>query len=169
MFSPSPASGDAQLRLPDEAATLAFGRRLAAVVRRGDFIALEGELGAGKTALARALISALPGPDGVEISEEVPSPTFTLLQVYERLPAAVWHFDLYRISQPEEIYELGFEEALAEGITLVEWPQRLGGAFQIESRLDLRFFFTADAEARQLELRGGAAWRDRLGALLHHG
>src|SRR3546814_13591165 len=82
-------------------------------------------LGAGKTALARALIRALPGPAGAA-AEEVPSPTFTLVQIYERRPAPVWHFDLYRLDSAAEVEELGFSEALAGGLALVEWPERLG-------------------------------------------
>ena len=166
MLSTAAAAGDLQLTLPDEAATVAFARRLAALTRLGDLIALEGDLGAGKTVLARAFINALPGPDGVPIVEEVPSPTFTLVQVYERLPAPVWHFDLYRLTSPEEVFELGFDEALAEGIALVEWPQRLGGAYKIPGRLDLRIDFAETAEARSLRLEGGSAWRNRLGTLL---
>ncbi|HMB77779.1 MAG TPA: tRNA (adenosine(37)-N6)-threonylcarbamoyltransferase complex ATPase subunit type 1 TsaE, partial [Kiloniellaceae bacterium] len=162
MLSTSAAGGDPPLTLPNESATQAFARRLAALARPGDLIALEGDLGAGKTVLARAFINALPGPDGGPVEEEVPSPSFTLVQIYERLPAPVWHFDLYRLSSPEEVFELGIEEALAEAIALVEWPQRLGGAFAISSRLDLRLDFAEAADARHLSLRGGAAWQDRL-------
>src|SRR3546814_15561179 len=87
-----------------------------------DVVALFGDLDAGKTALARALIRALPGPAGAA-AEEVPSPTFTLVQIYERRPAPVWHFDLYRLDSAAEVEELGFSEALAGGIALVEWPE----------------------------------------------
>src|SRR3546814_10429878 len=108
----------------DLAATESLGRALARLLRLGDVIALSGDLGAGKTALARALIRALPGPQGAA-DEEVPSPTFTLAQIYERRPGPVWHFDLYRLESAAEVEELGFSEALA-GIALVEWPERLG-------------------------------------------
>lgn len=168
MSTTSAASGDALLTLPDERATRAFARRLAALARPGDLIALEGDLGAGKTVLARAFINALPGSDGAPIEEEVPSPTFTLVQIYERLPAPVWHFDLYRLTSPEDVYELGIEEALAEGISLVEWPQRLGHGFHLASRLDLHLAFAERPEARELHLRGGKAWHGRLGGLLQH-
>ncbi len=114
--------------LPDEAATARLAESLAARARKGDVIALFGELGSGKTAFARAFINALPAPDGTAPAtpEEVPSPTFTLLQTYQRAPAPVWHFDLYRLVRSDEVYELGFEEALIEGIVLIECPDRIG-------------------------------------------
>lgn len=107
--------------LADEAATARFGEDLAAALKAGDVLALKGELGAGKTTLARAAIRALAGDDMLD----VPSPTFTLQQSYEaRFP--VHHFDLYRLSDPQEIEELGFFEAIAEGAALVEWPEKAG-------------------------------------------
>ena len=116
-----------QYDLADEAATIAAASTLSGILRRGDFVALEGDLGAGKSTLARALIRALPLADGsTNADEDVPSPTYTLCQVYDRALGQVAHFDLYRLSEPEEALELGIEEALATGIALVEWPQRLG-------------------------------------------
>src|SRR5262249_30619797 len=109
--------------LADLAATGRLAAALAAHARVGDVIALSGGLGAGKTAFARAFIRARRGGDAVS---EVPSPTFTLVQVYGLPDAPVWHFDLYRLKHPDEAYELGLEEALAEAITLIEWPERLG-------------------------------------------
>ncbi len=154
--------------LPDEAATARLAQSLAARVRKGDVIALVGELGSGKTAFARAFINALPAPGATAPAsglaatpEEVPSPTFTLLQAYERTPAPVWHFDLYRLARPDEVYELGFEEALGEGIVLIEWPERLGPLLPTE-RLELRFDFTECAEARRVTLTGIGAWVRRL-------
>ncbi len=169
MATPSAAEEAASLHLPGEAATAAFGRALARLARPGDLIALEGDLGAGKTLIARAFINALPGPDGSPFNEEVPSPTFTLVQVYERLPAPVWHFDLYRIERPEEIFELGIEEALAEGISLVEWPQRMGEAFHVAGRLDVQISFASQETARDIRLLGGPAWQERIGVLLSDG
>lgn len=161
------------LPLPDLAATERLGRALAALLRPGDVVALYGDLGAGKTALARALIRALPGPEGAA-AEEVPSPTFTLVQVYERDPAPVWHVDLYRIENPEEIHELGISEALAEGITLVEWPQRLGDLLPAAA-LSLTLAYAAggadngdpdDGEGgREARLEGGGDWPERLAEL----
>lgn len=106
--------------LPDERATATLGADIAAALKPGDVLALEGDLGAGKTTLARAVIRVLAG--NVEL--DVPSPTFTLVQGYEaRLP--VTHFDLYRLGSPSELDELGLQEAL-EGVTLIEWPGRAG-------------------------------------------
>jgi tRNA threonylcarbamoyladenosine biosynthesis protein TsaE len=108
--------------LPSEAATEALGVTLAARLKRGDVVGLKGDLGAGKTTLARAIIrAAADDPDLI-----VPSPTFTLVEVYDTPQGAFWHFDLYRLDDPEQVYELGWEEARAEGVVLIEWPERLG-------------------------------------------
>jgi tRNA threonylcarbamoyladenosine biosynthesis protein TsaE len=159
--------------LPDEAATARLAQSLAALARRGDVLALVGELGSGKTAFARAFINALPAPNGTApatsepatsepaTSEEVPSPTFTLLQTYQRAPAPVWHFDLYRLARPDEVYELGFEDALGEGIVLIEWAERLGPLLPAE-RLELRFDFAERDQARRVALIGTGAWVERL-------
>lgn len=110
------------LFLKDDAATRQLGEDLALVLKAGDCIALSGDLGAGKSTLARAFIQTVAG-DG---TLEVPSPTFTLVQSYDlRIP--VFHFDLYRIGDPSELYELGFDEAILDGICLVEWPEKAGG------------------------------------------
>jgi len=147
------------VRLPDLAATEALGRALARLLRPGDVVALYGDLGAGKTALARAMIRALPGPPGAA-EEEVPSPTFTLVQTYEREPAPVWHFDLYRLEGAGEVEELGFSEALADGIVLVEWPERLGALLPAEA-LCVTLTFAA-ADGRRARLEGGGDWPARL-------
>lgn len=151
------------LPLPDLAATEALGRALAPLLRAGDVIALHGDLGAGKTALARALIRALPGPQGAS-EEEVPSPTFTLVQNYDRAPASVWHVDLYRIEDPAELRELGLSEAFAEGITLLEWPDRLGDALPADA-LNVVLTFDASGKARRARLQGGGDWPLRLAGL----
>ncbi|HKS89800.1 MAG TPA: tRNA (adenosine(37)-N6)-threonylcarbamoyltransferase complex ATPase subunit type 1 TsaE, partial [Stellaceae bacterium] len=108
------------IELPDEAATAALAARLAALARAGDVIALKGELGAGKTSFARAFIRARGG------TEDVPSPTFTLVQVYEIGETCVWHFDGYRLRDPAEAWELGIEDAFQDGISLIEWPDQFG-------------------------------------------
>jgi len=110
------------MSLPDESATERLGATLAERLRVGDVVGLKGELGAGKTTLARAIIRAAAGDRELI----VPSPTFTLVEVYETPRGSFWHFDLYRLEAAEQVYELGWEEALAEGIALVEWPERLG-------------------------------------------
>ena len=89
----------------------------------GNVYCLYGDLGAGKTVFARAFIQSLTGAE-----TEVPSPTFTLVQTYDTSKGPLYHFDLYRIQDPEEIYELGWDDALSDGIVLIEWPQRLGHA-----------------------------------------
>ena len=108
--------------LPDEAATLRLGEDLAMALKAGDVLALRGDLGAGKSTLARALIRALAD----DAALDVPSPTFTLVQSYDTAPP-VHHFDLYRLGDPSELDELGFEEAIDGGAALVEWPERAAG------------------------------------------
>jgi len=111
-----------RIEAPRENDTENAARALAEDLRTGDILLLSGDLGAGKTVFARALIRAMTG-DG---AMDVPSPTFTLLQTYDTPQGTLWHFDLYRIKNPEEIYELGWEEAMTGGIVIVEWPERLG-------------------------------------------
>ncbi len=102
--------------------TIKAAQNLAGEIRPRDVIFLQGPLGAGKTVFARALIRALCGQGMLEVI----SPTFTLVQSYEADIAEIFHFDLYRIKEPEEIFELGWEDALADGIAIVEWAERLG-------------------------------------------
>jgi len=151
------------LELPDAAATERLGRRLAPCLAAGDVIALAGPLGAGKTALARAVIRALPGPPG-SAAEEVPSPTFSLLQVYERRPAPIWHFDLYRLKDADEVWELGWEEAQGSAILLVEWPERLGALLPAEA---LRLALAIAGDGRRAAFAGPPPWPARLEALGH--
>lgn len=106
--------------LPDADATTRLGAALAPRLRAGDTVLLQGPLGMGKSTLARGLIRALTRPD-----EDVPSPTFTLVQFYDSEPP-VAHFDLYRLTRPEEAVEIGLDEALDRGAVLIEWPERLG-------------------------------------------
>ena len=161
-----PPSEDLVLELPDEAATRRLGQALAGLLQPGDLVAFGGPLGVGKSCLARALIRALPRADGsLAADEEVPSPTFTLVQIYERRPAPVWHFDLFRLEAPEEALELGLEEALAGAISLVEWPERLGPLLPAE-RLNLSLGFAETADARRASLQGHGHWQARLPALL---
>jgi len=147
------------IELPDEAATAAFARRVAGLARKGDVIALRGPLGSGKTSFARAFIRARLGT-----SEDVPSPTFTLVEIYGDAPPLVWHFDLFRIERPEEVWELGIEDAFAGGISLIEWPERMGGLLPRE-RLDVTLAFAAAPDARTATLAPSRAWAGRIGVL----
>jgi tRNA threonylcarbamoyladenosine biosynthesis protein TsaE len=151
------------LALADRVATERLAAALAARARAGDVIALSGGFGAGKTAFARAFIRARPG--GAAVSE-VPSPTFTLVQVYDLPDAAVWHLDLYRIKHPEEAFELGLEEALAGAITLIEWPERLGALLPAE-RLDLALAPGDAPDARRAVLTpcGAGDWAARIAGI----
>jgi len=117
-----------------EADTARIAGQIAPQLRAGDVICLHGTLGMGKSVFARALIRALSGDDMLD----VPSPTFTLVQSYDTPRGTLHHYDLYRIENDEEILELGWDDALADGITLVEWPDRLG-AFLPARRTDIRF------------------------------
>jgi tRNA threonylcarbamoyladenosine biosynthesis protein TsaE len=146
----------AVINLPDEPATSALAARLAVMARAGDVIALNGDLGAGKTALARAFIRAR-----TTAGEEVPSPTFTLVQLYEGFGPTIWHFDLYRLGNAEEAWELGIEEAFASGISLIEWPDRLGPLLP-EHRLDITLDFGEQPETRRASIDGDAKWHARL-------
>ena len=140
--------------LADEAATQALAGRIAALARRRDVILLEGGLGSGKTSFARGFLRALA------VEEEVPSPTFTLVQAYQTAMGAVWHFDLYRLKQPEEALELGFDEARAEAILLVEWPERLGPLRPADAlTLSLQIL---GPDGRAATLTGGGDWPARL-------
>jgi tRNA threonylcarbamoyladenosine biosynthesis protein TsaE len=143
--------------LPDEAATADLARGLGAVLKAGDVVALRGDLGAGKTSFARALIRSLSGADGAD--RDVPSPTFTLVQSYETPVARIHHFDLYRIAAPDELIEIGWDDALADGIVLVEWPDR-AGALLPAKRLDLTFEYGSGIEARRALLCPAAGWID---------
>lgn len=143
-----------RLDLPDLSATEALAARLAAQARPGDAVLLSGPLGAGKSAFARAFLRAWAGDPGLE----VPSPSFTLVQLYERADGArAWHFDLYRLGGPGEVAELGWDEA-REGIVLVEWPERLGALAPADA-LRLALAPGATEEARVAVLEGWDARR----------
>lgn len=130
---------------PEETAQIA--REISGLLSLGDVILLKGDLGTGKSTFARALIQALCGEH-----TEVPSPTFTLVQTYEAPKFVVWHFDLYRLEHPEEIYELGIEEAYATGVCFIEWPERLG-SFLPTKYWELELTYGSHENERHLRLK----------------
>jgi tRNA threonylcarbamoyl adenosine modification protein YjeE len=136
------------IALPDLDATARLGGRIAGGLKRGDAVALWGDLGAGKTTLARAILRALG------VTEDVPSPTFTLVQSYDTFPP-VAHYDLYRLKSPREMRELGFDDALADGAVLVEWPERAPEALPPEA---LHVRLRLEDGARTARLTGPARW-----------
>jgi tRNA threonylcarbamoyladenosine biosynthesis protein TsaE len=140
--------------LNDEDATAALGSQMAGVVAIGDTILLEGDIGAGKSAFARALIRARLGR-----MEDVPSPTFTIVQTYEAPDGDLWHCDLYRLTHPDEALELGLEDAFETAICLIEWPDRLG---VVVPQSALRLSFEARENTHHVTAVGSAAWAKRL-------
>ena len=134
------------LFLPDDAATTRLGAALAHLVQPGDTLLLHGNIGAGKTYLARALIQARLGR-----LEDVPSPSFTLVQTYTAAGIDIWHADLYRLSHPDEVLELGLDDAFTTGICLIEWPDRLGKSAPANA---LNITLSAEGNGRNAELSG---------------
>lgn len=142
--------------LPDEAATRRLGAALGSAARPGDAFLLAGDLGAGKSTLARAFIATRLAAEGR--AEDIPSPSYTLVNVYETRAGRIWHADLYRLGpDAEEIAELGLAEAFGTDIVLVEWPDRLGAALPARY-LALRLE-TLPGEARRLTVQAeGPGW-----------
>nr|WP_298685760.1 tRNA (adenosine(37)-N6)-threonylcarbamoyltransferase complex ATPase subunit type 1 TsaE [uncultured Dongia sp.] len=152
-----------EIELADPDKTGRFAGLLAQIVKSGDILALWGDLGAGKTTFARGFIGAL-----MRSAESVPSPTFTLVQTYPGsaagMPLEIWHFDLYRLKRAEEAYEVGIEEAFETGVSLIEWPDRLGSLLPAK-RLDVTLAPGENADSRRLTLSGGPEWAARLASL----
>ena len=145
-------------RSPDETGALA--RMIGAGLRPGSVILLDGPVGAGKTHFARALIQSL-----LAVPEDVPSPTFTLVQTYDGQGGEIWHADLYRLTAPDEVIELGLEDAFETAICLVEWPDRLGDLAPADA-LTLTFS-PLDEDSRRIEARGPADWAAILPGDIH--
>ncbi len=141
------------MNLKDEAATARLGAALARDLRAGEAVCLSGPLGAGKSTLVRALIRALTTP-----AEDVPSPTFTLVQFYEGPGLKIAHFDLYRLTSSGEAYEIGLDEALDDGAAVIEWPERLQGRLPAD-RLDIEI--ALDGAGRTARLTPHGAWEGR--------
>ena len=142
------------LLLPNLKATRNLANALAPLLRPGDIVTLEGSIGIGKTTFIRALLETLG------CTEEVPSPTFNLLHTYELGSVTFWHFDLFRIERLPDVYELGIEDALENGICLIEWPKIMAKLLPTE-RLELEFFYQGEY-SRRVSLRGEEAWKQRL-------
>ena len=145
------------IALPDAAATQALGARLGVRLTQGDMVCLAGNLGAGKTTLARGVIAAWTGQE-----EEAPSPTYTLVQTYEGARGELWHVDLYRLKRPDDAWELGLEDAFATAATLIEWPERLEGQLP-RDRLDIEL--QPEGEGRRATLTAHGAWREKLATI----
>ncbi len=139
--------------LPDVAETTSLAAQVAAVLQPGDVLTLSGDLGAGKTTFARALIQACG------IHEDVPSPTFTLVQTYTTARFEIFHFDLYRLKAPEEVEEIGLDEAFADGVAVIEWPEK-AASYMPRVRLDLHF--TEKGAGRVVEIKAHGPWGARL-------
>lgn len=144
------------MKLVDEPGTARLGAAIADALRPGEAVCLSGPLGAGKSTLARALVRRLTTPQ-----EEVPSPTFTLVQFYEGPRLKVAHFDLYRLSNPDEAYEIGLDEALDEGAAVIEWPERLAGRLPPD-RLAVEIALAEnDDTGRRVRITPHGAWEGR--------
>lgn len=142
--------------------TRKLGRALAVDLRRGDCLTLNGPLGAGKTELARSIVRAAAGAD-----IDVPSPTFSLVETYE-FDTPLFHIDLYRLDSPDQAVELGLDDMIEQGITLIEWPDR-AAAFLPQKRLDITIG-QKDGGMRDVQFRtGGDRWADRIESLLSRG
>ena len=147
------------LNSPSETQALAV--QMAATLLPGDVVLLEGPIGAGKTHFARSLIQSL-----LPVTEDVPSPTFTLVQVYDGPNSEIWHADLYRLSAPDEVVELGLTDAFEDAICLVEWPDRLA-ELAPENALTLRFEIAPQEEHRTLTLTSASGnWAEKLAGIL---
>lgn len=126
-----------------EEETIEVGRRVSELCQKGDVFALNGTLGVGKSVFARAFIQNLCG------KTEVPSPTFTLVQTYEAPKFDIYHFDLYRLKSAEEVFELGIEEAMYEGVCLIEWPEKMKSYLP---RKTINIYLTPDGQRRKMEM-----------------
>lgn len=147
---------ETKIHLADESATQALAARIADILASGDIITLIGGLGVGKSVFARTVIRALGCTD-----EEIPSPTFSLVQTYFAGGLLVHHFDLYRLENEHDAQELGIDDAFAAGVSLIEWPDRLGAYLPLE-RLDIRLEIGDEEGHRYATLYAPDNWHARL-------
>ena len=147
------------LFLPSEADTIALANRIASLLRAGDVVLLAGPIGAGKSFFARALIRARLGNP----AEEVPSPTFTVVQTYQADGVEIWHCDLYRLSSTQDVFELGLDDAFTQAICLIEWPDRLGDLAPADA---IVLTFQAKDDYHSVTFSGSAPWAKRLESIL---
>lgn len=127
--------------------TIKIASEFAKTLKIGDIVALHGTLGVGKTAFTRGVIQSLTQ------AVEVPSPTFTLLQTYETPNFDIYHFDMYRLKTPEEAYEIGIEDAFAEGVSFIEWPEKIGS---ILPKKHIDIFFEINNNCRTITIKESA-------------
>lgn len=163
MMTAQDSDGAITVSLADQTDTQALAARLAPFARPGDVIALAGDLGTGKTTFARGFINALFVAHDLP-PEEVPSPTFTLVQEYQLPDFTLYHIDLYRIEAQSELFELGLDDAFADGVSLVEWPDRLGSLLPAD-RLALAFRHgdpSAHQDSRLVQLTAFGDWQGRI-------
>ena len=147
--------------LADAEETAHLGRRFSAFLRPGDVVLLHGPIGAGKTHFARSIIQTRL--EALGQYEDVPSPTFTLVQVYELADAEIWHADLYRLTNPSEVDELGLIDAFETEICLIEWPDRLG---DLTPSTALHVRFESVGDGRLVRIEGDADWGRRLEGMM---
>lgn len=145
-----------EFRTSSEKETEVVASRLVSKIRHRDIVGLTGDLGVGKTAFARAFINAFPGDP-----EEVLSPTFPIVQIYERTGVEIYHFDLFRLEYTENTDELGIEDAFNDAISLIEWPDRLGPLLP-KSSLIVEINLLGGATERLIKFLGSSMWSHRL-------
>ncbi len=164
MPAPAAVALPHRITLQSEAETIALARRIAPLLGPGDTLALSGEIGAGKSVFARAAIQTRLAALG--LVEEVPSPTYTLVQTYEAGALEIWHADLYRLAEPDEGRELGLEAAFDHALCLIEWPERAGSLIP-PTALWLQLAPGPGPDARALTLAAaGGDWPRRLAPLI---
>lgn len=144
-----------------EAETAQLARLLASSLKSGDCVAFFATLGMGKSVFCRHIIQSL----NPKISH-VPSPTFTLVQIYETPKADIWHFDLYRLENPEEVYELGIEEALSSAISLIEWPQNMG-SFLPDDAIEVHISAADKENSRHIQIKNSALLLEDVNGFFH--